>query len=405
MSIKTIANSPVFSIIKKNECCGCEACVSICPCNCLKMIPDKEGFMFPYMDVNKCISCNKCVRVCPVINTEKNKLLNDMYAGYANNDVVVKNSASGGAFTLIVNAFLEKNEEDSIVCGVIWSEDFKSSKHIISRGTEKMPALLSSKYVQSLKGNIYIEIQNFLKKGKAVLFSGTPCEIAGLKRFLGKDYENLITLDIVCQGPTTPKAMHEFVDSLEKKYHSSIINLNMRYVYRTPWIPQWLRIEFENGKTFQKLFYETEIGRAVHILQRWSCYDCKFCGYNRASDITIGDFHGAKSNEKYYNACGTSIIINNTEKGKELFNLISVDEINLYKIDYDLVTKTNPRILNSWNPHEKRTQFGRWLSEFGLHYAVNKSRTTRQKLRLLIPYELRVKVQRFKKKHNQRKAG
>jgi len=176
---------------------------------------------------------------------------------------------------------------------------------------------------------------------------------------------------------------------LENRYKSKIQNMNMRYVKSKPWIPQWINISFTNNRSYQKVFYETEIGRAVHIMQRKSCYECKFVGKNRKSDITLGDYHGADESAKYYNPYGTSIVIFNTEKGKKIFDL--VDRINYYlcKVSYDDVAKPNPRLVKSWKPSPLREAFAANLRKDGLLKAVSISWTRKDKLRLVIPYKWR----------------
>jgi len=367
------------------------------------MQADKEGFLFPHADLSACVDCKKCVNVCPIISSNKTVELQEAYAGSAADETVVKKSASGGAFSLLVDAFLKmSNTIDSYICGVIWDVDFKESKHIIIGGSEGYDAMCSSKYIQSRKGDIYLEIEKILKAGKKVLFSGTPCEAAALRKYLKQDYNGLYIIDIVCQGPTTPKAMNDFISVIEKKNKSKIIGVNMRHVEMTPWIPQWIRLCYANGKTQTKVFYETAIGRAVHILQRKSCYDCHFCGKKHVADITIGDYHGVDPKATYYNPNGTSIVIVNTRKGKFLFEHIESSKEKFQSAQYDLIAKTNPRLVSTWQPHKLRDAFGIWLAEEGLFGAAKKSWSTRQKFRILLPYRLRLLVREVRKKCGRR---
>lgn len=394
-----LANSPIFLQMEKKDCCGCEVCMAVCPTKCITMKEDSEGFLFPYMDETKCISCGKCTKCCPVLQVKENVLIKDTYAGYSASSEIVEKSASGGAFSVIVNSFLNTFKTDAFVAGVVWDDDFKGCHHVVTNNIAKIENMKSSKYVQSKKGNVYSQIEELLKKNKKVLFSGTPCEVAGLKQMIGKEYENLITIDIVCQGPSSPKAMESFVDIIERKYRSKINKMNMRFVQREPWIPQWLKIDFKNNKTFLKLFYETEIGRAVHIMQRWSCYSCHFCGNNHASDITIGDYHGADINEDYYNPRGTSIVIINTIKGKKIFNNITEKESKWFHVDYNMVVKSNPRILRSWEPHKMRKEFGKKLGNNDLHDAAKISWSFRQKLRMKVPYDFRIILRELRQRN------
>lgn len=381
---------PVFNHMSKDECCGCEACLNSCPFNCISMDKNIEGFSIPVCDEDLCKKCDVCVKKCPALKEKKNEKIEfKTYAGFANNDNLVKKSASGGIYTLIAESFFNADENNSYICGVVWSDDFKSSKHIITNKIEDLEKIRSSKYIQSKKGFVYRDIKELLLQNKRVLFTGCPCEVAGLKSYLGKDYDNLFTIDLVCQGPTTPMAMDQFVDYIENKYNSKIKNLNMRYVKTVPWIPQWIKIDFNNNKTYLKVFYETAIGRCVHLLQRSSCYNCSFNKYNRYSDITLGDYHGADPSKKYYNQYGTSIVISNTTKGEKLLSSIQKEKVNLIKSDYDEISKPNPRLVGTWNKSPLRDSFSKDLVNLGLIKASKNSFTIRQKIRIKVPYSIR----------------
>ena len=395
-----LANTPVFNRIKKEECCGCEGCANICPAVCIKMKADMEGFFFPSADLGKCIHCGRCERVCPVLHFKEQENLKNAYAGYSKSEDIVKASASGGMFSVCVEAFNEISTGKKAICGVAWDDDYKGCHHEILMDERDVARLMSSKYVQSRKNNIYKEIKQLLSKDVAVLFSGTPCEVAGLYTFLGKEYPNLYTIDIVCQGPSSPRAMKEYIGQLERRKHKKVSQVNMRYVHRTPWIPQWLRIDYEDGTKDIKVFYETEIGRAVHIMQRKSCYQCRFNGNGHYADVTIGDYHGADPEKEYYNPYGTSILVVNTLKGKRLFESISKDEINIFPADYDRIAKTNPRLKESWPPHLIRGQFSEWMQQKGLFIAARNSWSLRQRIRKEIPYGLRMVVRNLKSKIN-----
>lgn len=387
---------PVFEKMNIQSCTGCEACFNVCPVDCISMKEDQEGFLFPCYDETKCINCGKCLKTCPVLNIKEKVLLLEGYAGYAVDHEIVKKSASGGMFGVLANVYKDITAGSGFISGVVWNNEYTGAEHILSNDESDLEKMRSSKYVQSKKNTIYIDIKKKLDEGDYVLFSGTPCEVAGLKGVLKLDYENLYTVDIVCQGPTSPKALREFIDKITLKGKKTIVNINMRHVKMTPWIPQWIKIDFTKGRSFCKLFYETTIGRTMHIMQRRSCYNCNFNENNRCSDITIGDFHGADTKEAYYNPYGTSIIILNTDKGKELFEHIPKEFVQLIPVDYDSISKPNPRIIKTGKPHPFRNQFGELFREKGLECAANSSWTTRQKLRMKIPYTIRLKVREIR---------
>lgn len=395
---KSIANIPVFNYMDKSLCTGCEVCANVCPKDCISMIPDEEGFLFPYGDMRKCIHCNKCIRSCPVQNISLKNLLLESYAGYTKDENVLRSSASGGMFSLLINAFNRYAGGNGYIDGVVWDDDYYNARHIISNKKEEIKRMKSSKYIQSIKGNIYQQIQQLLDKGEYVMFSGTPCEAAGLKSFLSKEYSNLFIIDIVCQGPTSSLAMRQFINSITNNGRKHIKSLNMRHVKVSPWIPQWIKIDFDSGKSWCRLFYETAIGRSMHIMQRSACYSCQFNGSRRCSDITIGDYHGANPQNDYYNEYGTSIMIVNTEKGKALFNLIDNTNCKLVNMEYDKISTPNPRIQKAGDPHPFRENFGEIFIAEGLNAAANASWTLRQKIRMRIPYSVRLLIRKIMNK-------
>ncbi|MBE6837425.1 MAG: 4Fe-4S dicluster domain-containing protein [Ruminococcus sp.] len=373
---------PVFEKMDIDKCTACEACANICPVNIIEFCEDKEGFRYPSIDSEKCIGCNACVKICPVLkNPEKRTLLRKCYGGYALDNNVVLESSSGGIFTCIVNWFLKKYENGKYV-GVVWNDDFTSAKYIITDNYDELSRIRVSKYVQARKGNIYQNVKNELDKGKHVLFSGCPCEVAGLKSFLKKDYDKLFTIDFVCKGPTSEKVFREYIKSVSK--NRKVISMNMRVVGERPWIPQWMRIEFDNSKKIFRPFYSTVLGRTFQIFQRKSCFSCNFCGENRYSDLTLGDFHGVDTNKKYYNPDGTSEIIVNTPKGETIVDEIQCDTY-LEEVLYSEIAAHNPCVEKPNSKPLMRDVFGKYLSEKNLNTAFRK--TTPLKIRLIMKYK------------------
>lgn len=395
MTDTDLANIPVFAKMQKDDCCGCEVCANVCPNGAITMVEDTEGFNYPRMNNILCVGCNRCVSNCPVLHTTKNELLLDTYVGYANNPNHVQTSSSGGIFGLLAEAFLESDGQ-KYICAVIWKEDFRGTVHMLSNKIEDLHLMKRSKYIQSIKGTVYREIEQKLRQNARVLFTGCPCEVAGLKNYLNNNYSEgnrrLYTVDLVCQGPTSPKAMCQFVDQIEKKYHSIVQNINMRYVIGK-WIPQYIKINFSNGKQFIEYLYDTDIGRAVHIMQRPSCYQCHFVGTHRLSDITLGDYHGADPAADYYNETGTSIVVVNTDKGQQMFELFIKNKANLFLVKYDDVAKPNQRLIKSWAQHPKRKQFANDLAAKGLKKAVKNSLTFKRRVKQVIPPKYRQYLQ------------
>lgn len=213
----------MITIKDKQDCCGCGACAQRCPQSCIKMIEDKEGFLYPQINISACINCNLCNKVCPIIN--KNNPQNPIYsyAAINTNDEIRLRSSSGGLFSAFSEAILNQG-------GIVFGAKFNQNWEVIHGYTETIDNLYqfrSSKYVQSIIGNCYIQTEKFLKTGKIVLFSGTPCQISGLKHFLKKEYENLITVEILCYGVPSPLAWESYLRSISNK-KSSITDINFR---------------------------------------------------------------------------------------------------------------------------------------------------------------------------------
>ena len=188
-------------INKREDCCGCSACQQVCPQECITMIPDKEGFYYPHIDLDKCINCHLCEKVCPIINqgTERNPL--EVYAAYNKNEDVRAKSSSGGIFSLIAEKVIQNK-------GVVFGVKFDSDLNVTFGYTDTIEGIgqfRGSKYIQAHLGDTYKIAAKFLKDGRLVLFSGTPCQVAGLKGFLNKDHPNLLTLDIICEGVPSQK--------------------------------------------------------------------------------------------------------------------------------------------------------------------------------------------------------
>ncbi|WP_295084232.1 Coenzyme F420 hydrogenase/dehydrogenase, beta subunit C-terminal domain [Ruminococcus sp.] len=389
---------PVFKIIEKSRCTGCECCVNVCPKQCITMEPNEEGFLYPTFDESMCVNCQLCSQRCPVINAvEKKDIKYECYTGFAKSKEIVNSSASGGMFSLLVDEFLKISEGNGYVSGVVWNDNFKKTVHIVTDDINQIYKMRSSKYIQSYKGSAFKKIKELLEYDKYVMFSGTPCECAGLKSYLNKDYNKLFIVDLVCQGPTTPLAMDQFIDHISKKNKYIIKSIDMRHVYKTPWIPQWIKIEFENRCSFVKLFYETAIGRAVHIMQRMSCYSCQFNGNRRASDITIGDHHGAKIDDPCYNPYGTSIIIINSKKGNELVSGLK-KHAELLQVSYSSLLEKNPRINSAGKEPSKRREFSQSIINDGVIIAAKGSWSVRERIRIRLPYSIRMTVRKLRKK-------
>lgn len=311
----------MINIINKSECTGCTACKSICPQKCIEMKQDEEGFLYPQVDKEKCINCGLCEKVCPVKNKKKNKKDQHAYVFQNKDDKIRKESTSGGAFTAIAEYVINRN---GVVFGVQFDENFKVV-HGKAENIEDLAKFRNSKYVQSEVGNAFTEVKNYLENGRMVCFSGTSCQIEGLKNFLRKDYENLILVDVVCRAVPSPLVWEKYLE-LKKKENADIKNIRFRdkfygYKYSN------LSIFDKNDKVIYHRGVESDpYLRAFfsNICDRPACYECRFKKLERESDITIWDcFNVEKYDSKLDDDKGTTRILTNSEKGQKVVEELS----------------------------------------------------------------------------------
>jgi len=310
--------------IKKNECCGCSACNNICPLECITMKSDSEGFWYPEVDYAKCIKCQKCIKVCPAVNkpSTENTLKNaQVVAAYSKNEEIRINSTSGGMFSEIAKYILNNKGK---VFGARYNENHLV-EHCKIEDISQIQILRQSKYLQSDILKTFKEAKEELNIGNIVLFAGTPCHIAALKNFLGKDYENLLTIDFLCRGVISPDVYKQYLKSLEKKYKSKI----KKVIFKNKtfgWHRFSTKVIFENGEEYIKDRYTDSYMRGYlegNLYLRPSCYECQYKTLPRYSDITLGDFWGIEKIKKHLDQDkGTSIFMINTNKGKEVFEKI-----------------------------------------------------------------------------------
>lgn len=306
----------MINLIKKSECTGCTACKSICPQKCIAMKRDEEGFLYPKVDQEKCINCGLCEKVCPVKNAKKSEKMQHAYVFQNSDDKVRRESTSGGAFTAIAEDVIKKN---GVVFGVQFDENFKVV-HGKAETIEDLGKFRNSKYVQSEVGNTFLEVKQYLDAGRMVCFSGTSCQIEGLKNFLKKDYENLILVDVVCRAVPSPLIWEKYLE-LKKKENENIKNIRFRdkfygYKYSN------FTISDKNDKvTYHRGVESDPYLRAFfsNICDRPACYECKFKKLERESDITIWDcFEVEKYAPSLDDDKGTTRILTNSEKGRKI---------------------------------------------------------------------------------------
>lgn len=311
---------------QKEECCGCTACEYICPTNAIKMVLDEEGFLYPKIDQELCIDCGKCRKSCAFqngFNKNSNLDIPEVYGIKHIDDDVRNNSSSGGAFTGVSDYIFSKK---GIVCGVGFNEKMEVI-HKFANNKYERNLLRGSKYVQSELKDIFPEIKKMLLDNREVLFSGTPCQVVGLKNYLDLlkcDTQNLLTIDIICHGTPSPMLWKQYLNFLEKKKGKKVSEYNFRSKIKG-WHEHTESVRYSDNTSDYKS-RELQIFRNIfysHNALRPSCHNCKYTNYIRPSDITIADFRGIeKINKNFDDNKGISLVLINTDNGKFLFENI-----------------------------------------------------------------------------------
>lgn len=330
----------MIQIKDKSACCGCAACVQRCPKQCISLKEDKEGFLYPIVDKNTCIDCGLCEKVCPIINPNEPREPLKVYAAKHKDDEIRMKSSSGGIFTLLAEQIID---EGGVVFGARFDE-YWEVMHDYTETKEGLAVFRGSKYVQSRIGNTYQQAENFLKQGRKVMFTGTPCQIAGLKRFLRKEYENLLAVDFVCHGVPSPKVWRMYLDEtlacqgIGKNTVLSHAKLRQKFIRSVEFRSKstgWKKFSFVltltkatadgegNSVLLSSIFGDNPFMQAFlnNYILRPSCYNCVCKSGRSGADITIGDFWGI---EKYIpefdddKGCGLCLL--NKEKANLLLN-------------------------------------------------------------------------------------
>lgn len=317
-------------------CTGCRACEQICPHGAISMHPNAEGFWESVTDFDKCVDCGLCRLSCPQNTKPKFSVPIVVYAVRDKDDSEIKVSASGGAFAAAARKILLNG---GAVVGAVYNDDMTVS-HIVVNNIEYLPKLQSSKYVQSNTENTFREVRKLLRSGKEVLYSGTPCQIAGLKGFLRKDYGNLYTMDLICHGVASPKLFAKYLEWLGGKMGGKIIYYDFRDK-STGWGLDYMTKTKTKAKTMPcslDPYYHHFLAGDTY---RECCYHCQYSQKERVGDITIGDYWRIeKEHPSFYSTKGVSCLLVNTEKGQKLWNLISSEFVSL-ESTFDKVANAN----------------------------------------------------------------
>lgn len=341
----------------ESDCCGCSACEAICPRHNIVMRPNKDGgYMYPlYLGDENCINCKLCLAVCPLKakNSVKERMPRAYYAGISNDNAIWETSTSGGAFSEIINLYKDNNP---VVFGARWGENFD----VIMDYTEdikKTSLFRKSKYVSAKLNGLFPVVKKYLENGRLVIWGGTPCQVNGLKLYLKKEYENLITIDFACHGQGSPDVFKAWIDYLGKKYGSPVRRFKFRerkYI-KDHYNSNCTGYELEDGRNIlvTRDYYHHSFVYGWHM--RKSCQDCDF-PENRMSDITLADFKSEEGKSMFEGGMNASDILANTSKGMGICERLK-NSMNLYTPSYELELVANPKVAKKIPGNPSRDQF------------------------------------------------
>ncbi len=337
----------MIEIRDKKDCCGCEACVAACPLGCISLREDEQGFLYPVVDKGVCVDCGLCVRVCPVLNRRASlRPLGTLAA--KNTDLGTRlGSSSGGVFSLLA----EKCIDDG---GVVFGVQFDQKWHPVHSWTdskEGLAAFRGSKYVQSRMGDCYREAKAFLEAGRRVLFSGTPCQISALKHSLGRDYADLLCVDLVCHGVPSPGVWRDYLASVAAP-DRVITGIRFRDKSKG-WNDFRVVIRGRSGRGREKELVNDNaylntfvLGFLRNLYLRPSCYHCPARGGRSGSDITLADFWGIEHClPEFYDRDGVSLVLVNSEAGEKALSSLAPSCVETVPADFDAAAAHNPCII------------------------------------------------------------
>lgn len=389
----------MIQVEEKKKCCGCFACFNICPKQCINMKKDIEGFLYPEVNLLKCINCGLCSKVCPFIHESEEKKGTPLaaFAAKSLDEELRKNSSSGGIFSELASIVLNN---DGVVYGCSMAENCKTAIHERITNIQYLSKLRGSKYFQSTIGNTYQMVKTDLEYGKIVLFSGVPCQINGLRLFLGRDYDKLLTIEVICHGVPSPKLWEKYVEYLESINNDLVEEINFRNKKRG-WKTFGLSY-LSNGKYhFNTLHNDPFLLMFLrNYCLRPSCYSCNVKKNKSMADITLADFWGVENCVKNFDDdLGCSLVLIHTKKAFSLFNSLNIEKNSVNYLDG---IKYNSAYYESCHMPLQRNiffndletlEFGDIIKKYGLKEKIN----LRRRIKKIIVAIIRKFQMAFKK--------
>lgn len=369
-----------ISCLNKQECTGCRLCGDSCPKHAIAFQEDSEGFFYPVVDDAVCINCGLCVKSCPALHIDKYGRAKESYAVRAVEDTKREAGSSGGFFGLLAENVLNEG-------GRVWGAAFDDNLKLVHRkadNLQELAPLLKSKYIQSDLTGVYAQIKRDIREGVKTLFCGSPCQVNALKNYIGKETDNLITVDFVCHGVPNQRLFDMSIRWYEEKHHTKVEWFQFRYKGKDVKHPQSFALRHEGeskvrvGLHYQFPYY---FGFQKYMTLRPSCYQCKWACGERAGDITLGDYWGIEKFVPQWSAKdGVSMILCNTKKGEALLNLLSTEnKIMTHTLSLDNAVECNGCLQGASPMKAEREAFFKHLQEWDFKQVVNEHLTPKKK--------------------------
>lgn len=383
----------------KKECCGCGGCVIKCPQKCIKMVEDSEGFFYPKIKESDCIDCGLCGKVCPQCGVGKFNI-GAGYAAHSTNDIVLKNSSSGGIFFETASFFINNG---GVVYGAYLDCNTLDLTHIRVNTLGDLSKVQGSKYYQSNLEDVFAQCKKDLDNNILVLFTGVPCQVEALKKYLGKDYDNLYLGDVICHGVPSKKMFSAYVSFLENKHNAKLVDISFRDKIKNGWSITLRYTMRKRGKdkTYFLISKLSEYfnGFLSGLFMRESCYCCQFSKRERVSDFTMGDFWGfQKTRPELTNDQGLSLILINTEKGQYIKKILENQNVIFNEVSEESIKESNNK--NLYTPTIRptvRNNIYQECDKYGFEYIARKylrnNFTLKNRLKNMLPKHL---VDKFK---------
>lgn len=359
----------MIDTVSVKACTLCGACRNVCPVEAISMRIEHLDQVYPAIDTQKCIGCDRCERACPVLGPKScpSNGFPIAYATRSRDEEVRQRSTSGGIFYELASRVLE---EGGLVCGAVFDEHFHVH-HILSNSRNDLARMMGSKYAQSDMGYCYREIKKALGEGVTVLFSGCPCQVAGLRSFLGRDDPHLILVELVCHGIPSDRLLQVYISLREEQYGARLTKLEFRNK-DLGWHRSAVKMEFANGKVYREIGAYDPYGKGFYgnMTLKESCYDCPFRNFSAGGDIILGDFWGAETAlPDLDDNKGLSAVLACTPRGQEQLQRLP---ITLYPCDIDTIIRYNPSLIHSARPHPERAAFYAHANAEGYPSAIRK---------------------------------